>query len=114
MSMAFNLLIKEVPDNECTFKTMDSKVATVNEKTGEVTAVATGTTFIKLYNKKNDLSAAVKINVTGEGNLTFAKVIGGYNHFVALKGNGEVYTWGYNANGELGLGDNKTEQNQHE
>ena len=60
MSMAFNLLIREVPDNECTFKTMDSKVATVDETTGEVTAVGQGTTYVKLYNKKNDLSAAVK------------------------------------------------------
>ncbi len=33
MSMAFNLLIREVPDNECTFKTMDQKVATVDETT---------------------------------------------------------------------------------
>ena len=54
MSMAFNLLIKEVPDNECTFKTMDPKVATVDETTGEVTAVGQGTTYVKLYNKKND------------------------------------------------------------
>ena len=27
-------------------------------------------------------------------------------YFVALKGNGTVWTWGYNANGELGVGDN--------
>ncbi len=35
MSMAFNLLLTEVPDNRCTFKTMDEKVATVNEKKQE-------------------------------------------------------------------------------
>ena len=111
MSMEFNLLIKEVPEKECTFRTMDPTVATVNETTGEVTAVGQGTTFIKLYNKKNDLSAAVRVNVTGEGNLTFAKIVGGYNHYVALKGNGTVWTWGCNNYGQLGLGDttNRTE-----
>ena len=33
-----------------------------------------------------------------------AKVVGGYNHFVALKNNGVVYTWGYNGYGQLGNG----------
>ena len=103
--MAFNLLLTEVPDNTCTFKTMDEKVATVNEKTGEVTAVATGTTFIKLYNAKNNLYAAVKINVNENGNVTQAKVVGGYNHFVALKANGTVYSWGYNGYGQLATKD---------
>ena len=55
--------------------------------------------------------AAVKINVNEEGNATFPKIVGGGNHFVALKANGSVYTWGLNTNGELGTGDNnnKTE-----
>ena len=33
-----------------------------------------------------------------------AKVVGGYNHFVALKNNGVVYKWGYNGYGQLGNG----------
>ncbi len=38
-------------------------------------------------------------------NKTQPKVVGGGHHYVALKGNGTVYTWGYNNSGELGLGD---------
>ena len=111
MSMEFNLLIESVPDNECTFKTLDPNVATVDEKTGEVTAVGQGTTFIKLYNKKNNLSSAVRINVNGEGNITTPKIVGGSRYFVALKGNGTVWSWGLNSNGQLGVGDttNRTE-----
>ena len=33
------------------------------------------------------------------------KVVGGNCHYAALKGNGTVWTWGYNGNGQLGLGD---------
>ena len=71
-----------------------SKSSNSRRNNREVTAVGQGTTYVKLYNKKNDLSAAVRINVTGEGNITFAKITGGYNHFVALKANGTVWTWG--------------------
>jgi len=35
-------------------------------------------------------------------------LFGGNNHFVALKANGEVWTWGYNGYGNLGLHDNDT------
>jgi len=34
-------------------------------------------------------------------------LFGGNNHFVALKADGTVWTWGRNAEGQLGLGDNK-------
>ncbi len=33
------------------------------------------------------------------------KVVGGNCHYAALKGNGTVWTWGYNGNGQLGVGD---------
>ena len=78
--MKFNLLLNEVPDNTCVFKSADENVATVDENTGVVTAVGTGTTFVKLYNGKNELYAAVKVNVNEQGNKTQPKVVGGYNH----------------------------------
>ncbi|CDE14898.1 putative uncharacterized protein [Clostridium sp. CAG:470] len=103
-NMEFNLLLKQVPNSICTFKSMDEKVATVDAKTGEVTAVATGTTFIKLYNKENNLYAAVKINVNGTQGKIQPKIVGGYNHFVSLKSDGTVWTWGSNGYGQLGTG----------
>ena len=70
-----------------------------------------GKIWIKIKDENNNLTTAIKVNVTGEGNLTFAKIVGGYNHYVALKGNGTVWTWGRNNYGQLGLGDttNRTE-----
>ena len=105
-TLEFNLIRDDVPNSKYTYKSIDTNIATVDNN-GLVTAKAIGTTYVKITDESNNVSAAIKINITGEGDLTFAKVIGGHNHFIALKGNGEVYTWGYNANGELGLGDNQ-------
>ena len=66
---------------------------------------------IKIKDVNNDLTSAVKINVNGEGNITTPKIVGGSRYFVALKGNGTVWSWGLNSNGQLGVGDttNRTE-----
>ena len=61
-----------------------------------------------MYNKQNDCYAAVKVQVNGEQGRTAAKIVGGGNHFVALKANGEVWTWGYNGYGQLGIGNTET------
>ena len=74
-------------------------------KDGTVTATGIGTTYIKVHDTKTDIWNAVRVNVNGAENKTQPKVVGGGHHYVALKGNGTVYTWGYNNSGELGLGD---------
>ena len=102
--MTFNLLLEAVPGTECTYKSMDETIATVDDA-GIVTAVGNGTTFVQLYNAENEMYAAVKINVNGESNITHPKIVGGGNHFVALKADGTVWTWGLNSSGQLGLGD---------
>ena len=104
-TVEFNLIRDDVPNCKYSFKSLDKNVATIDNN-GLVTAKEIGTTYVKIIDENNNLSAAVKINVTGEENKTFAKIVGGYNHFVALKADGTVWTWGYNANGELGLEDN--------
>ena len=67
--------------------------------------------FVKVIDKRNNLSSAVRVNVNGEGNITTPKIVGGSRYFVALKGNGTVWSWGLNGNGQLGVGDttNRTE-----
>ena len=102
----FNLLKNELTNTKCTYTSNDETIATVNEN-GMVTAQGIGTTYITLYNQENNLYATVKVNVNGEGNMVQPKVVGGNNHFVALKSDGTVWTWGLNNYGQLGLGDNE-------
>ena len=82
-------------------------VATVNEN-GIVTAKSNGTTIVKIYNERNNLYTAVKVNVNGKTNKTQPKLVGGSNFFVALKADGTVWSWGYNGYGQLG---NETNSN---
>jgi len=35
-------------------------------------------------------------------------VAGGYGHTVAITEGGELYAWGFNLKGQLGIGDNKS------
>ena len=35
-------------------------------------------------------------------------ISGGYGHTAVLTNNGDIYTWGFNVKGQLGLGDLKT------
>ena len=87
--MKFNLLTDEIPAGDCTFTSMDQNVATVNEN-GIVTAKSNGTTIVKIYNERNNLYTAVKVNVNGKTNKTQPKLVGGSNFFVALKADGTV------------------------
>ena len=105
ITMGFNLIKDEITGGTFTYSTMDSEVATVDEN-GVVTATGIGNTFIKVYNKENNIWGAVKVNVNGAQGQVQPKVVGGYNHFIALKADRTVWTWGYNGYGQLGTGDN--------
>ena len=73
-SMRFNLIRETVPGDTCTFKSMDETVAIVSED-GTVTAISQGQTIIKVHNEKNNLWAAVRVNVNGEDNITAPKLV---------------------------------------
>ena len=109
VSAGFNLLYDNVEQGKYEFKSVDKDIADVTED-GVVTANGIGTTFIKVYNEQNDCYAGVRVQVNGEQGLTTAKIVGGWNHFVALKANGEVWTWGSNSNGQLGVSDKTNKQ----
>lgn len=46
-----------------------------------------------------------QISFVGEGYVTFKKVLNGNSFGARLSTSNEVYTWGFNGNGRLGLGD---------
>lgn len=92
------------PD-DLTFKSVDTEVATVDAKTGVVTAKKTGITYI-VVTDKNGAEGFFKLNVEPQGTnyIAYPQVQPGFYHTVALKADGTVWAWGYNAHGELGIG----------
>ena len=102
MTMGFNLIKDTIEGGTYKFSSLDKNVATVDENTGVVTAQGIGTTYIKVYNEENNVWSAVKVNVNGKEGSVQPKIAGGNYHFVSLKANGTVWTWGLNSNGQLG------------
>ena len=111
--VGLSFLTNKLLDEDIVYSSMDNEVATVDEN-GVITAVGEGTTYIKVKDQNNEVTNAIKVSVTIKNNETQPKVVGGGYYFAALKGNGTVYTWGYNGSGQLGLGDtnNRTEPTQ--
>jgi hypothetical protein len=56
----------------------------------------------ELGNGTSDLDSVVPVQVSGLSNV--AAVAAGYAYSVALRSDGTVWAWGYNADGELGNG----------
>ena len=105
ISARYNLIQDELDKTACTFKSMDENIASITTD-GTITAKAIGSTYIRIYNQTNDIYETVKVNINTEQGVVAPKVEAGANHFVALKSNGTVYTWGYNNYGQLGTKDN--------
>ena len=103
-----NLINKEFT-LDLTYESLDTDVVTVEDN--KITAVGIGTTYVKIIDSTNKIYGTVKVNVNADDGVTYPKVVGGYSHFVGLKSDGTVWTWGYNGNGQLGTGDqtNRTE-----
>lgn len=103
LNRGFNLYMSDTKVEGNIFTSYDETVANVDQQ-GNVIAVGAGSTYVKIENKDLGLTTTVKIVVADREGTTRPKVVGGANHYVALKANGSVFTWGYNGNGQLGLG----------
>ena len=107
--LGFNLLLNEVEGEEVIFTSLDENIVTVNN-TGLVTAKAYGTTQIEVSTNKLPNKALVTVEVLRKDDIAIPKVVAGRDHYVSLKADGTVWTWGYNGYGQLGTEDT---QNRH-
>ncbi len=108
VNSGFNLLTDTAAAGVNTFKSLNTNVVEVDQ-TGNVISTGSGTTYIKITNETTGLTATVKVVVPHRDGITIPKIVGGANHYVALKADGTVWTWGYNGYGQLGIG-NTTNQ----
>ena len=114
----FNLLTNTMEGGQLTYSSLDESVATVEaiintseensdtSKRGKakITAKGLGTRYIRVTNEKLGLTTTIKVVVPAREGVTWPKISGGLNHYVALKADGTVWTWGLNNVGQLGLG----------
>ena len=76
---------------------------TVDED-GNIVANALGTAKVKITDIDNNYSTYIIIDVIED--ITNTQLESGIDFTIALKGNGTVWSYGNNANGALGIGDN--------
>ncbi|MBQ2938059.1 MAG: cadherin-like beta sandwich domain-containing protein [Clostridia bacterium] len=78
-----------------------------NSKKSEATEIASNYDVSQTSLTSNSsLSSEYTLSTVSTTSSIEPKVIGGSNHFVALKSDGTVWSWGSNTYGQLGLGDN--------
>ena len=99
----FNLLYDTTAINNCTNISLDTNVATVDSN-GIITGKAIGSTIIVAYSPQYNSYSSVRVKVNGEGNVAQPKIVGGNNHYIALKANGTAWAWGLNNYGQIGNG----------
>ena len=104
----FNLI--KLEDNyadSLDFTSLNEGIATVNEK-GIVTGEKVGTTRVKAVSTVDGKVYSVLVKVVQEEGQVAPRVESGEDFAAVLKANGEIWTFGYNADGRLGLGNNIT------
>ncbi len=103
VNSGFNLLVDTIEAGTNTFRSLNRDVVEVDQY-GNIISTGAGTTYIKITNEELGLIAAVKVVVPVRDAKVAPKIVGGANHYVALKADGTVWTWGYNGYGQLGQG----------
>lgn len=100
-SYGFNLYNREESVNLLNGTSFDTTIATISNNV--ITAVGSGKTYVVVEDEKTNTQQIVEVNVLDTDDITAPDVSNGYDHTVTLKTNGDVYIWGNNTYGQLGM-----------
>lgn len=107
-SYEFNLIhLEENFAETLEYSSWKEEIAGVNEK-GIVTGNRIGTTRVTATSNETGKKYSVLVHVIGEKNIVAPKIEAGENFAAALKADGSVWTFGYNVDGVLAIGNNLT------
>ena len=104
----FNLIyLNENFKENLSYTSLKEEIATVTEE-GEVTGIRVGTTRVTAESSLNGKKYSFLIKVVRKDSNYAPKVVAGENFAAVLKSDGSIWTFGYNGDGRLGLGNNLT------
>ena len=89
--------------DDFTYESANPGIAEINED-GIIMGVKVGVTKVTAIDKETKEEYTVIVKVIDNQKLVIPKVEGGNGFAVALKGDGTIWTWGYNSSGALGDG----------
>ncbi len=107
LAYSFNLIYLDQNNKESiSYESLKNEIATVDEE-GTIEGIEVGFTWVKAR-EKNGKEHVVYVYVIDEGSNYAPEVEGGEDFAGVLKGDGAVWTFGHNNNGELGIASNTT------
>ena len=105
---AFNLIkLDHNFTDSLAYTSVNEDIATVDSN-GIVTGVRVGTTRVNAVSEDNGNTYSVLVKVVENNSQIAPKVVSGENFAVVLKADGSLWTFGYNADGRLAIGNNIT------
>ena len=98
---SFNVFKDDEEESDFKFESINNEIATVDEK-GVVTGVKTGTTWVKVTENSTKKQNIVIVRVIEKDATYVPQIAGGDGYAAVLKGDGSIWGFGYNSDGQLG------------
>ena len=101
---AFNLIYIGTNNSSIfTYESLNNNKATINEQ-GMIQGQEIGTTWVKATEKDTGIENIAIVRVIDSNSNVAPKVEGGEDYAITLKADGTIWSYGYNGDGQLGLG----------